>query len=232
MWRAGLLLLALAQPLQAQEVVTAARYISPSAEYGHGALPNGEYAGLEVTTTRGTQRVRLEGQVFEDTAPRLADLDGDGLPEVVTVVSIFDRGAQIMVWALRDGALAPIAWNAPIGTRHRWLAIAGLADLDDDGRIDIAYVDRPHLARVLRVVTVWRAGDDWHIQPVASAEGHTNHRNGAPAIEGGVLDCGQGPEILTADRTWQRVLATRLDAGRLRTRDLGPYRGADSLTCR
>ena len=65
-------------------------------------MPNGEYAGLEVMTSRATHRVRLEGQVFEDTAPRLADLDGDGAPEVVTVVSNFAEGAQVMVWALRD----------------------------------------------------------------------------------------------------------------------------------
>lgn len=231
MWRTICLLVVLAAPAQAQETVTAARYVNLSTEYGHGALPDGEYSGLEVTSTSGTHRVRLEGQVFEDTAPRLADLDGDGAPEVVTVVSIFDQGAQVMVWGLRDGALAPLVWNTPIGTRHRWLAIAGIADLDGDGRMEIAYVDRPHLARVLRVIRVWRDGDAWRADPVASTEGYTNHRYGAPNIEGGVFECGQGPEIVTADREWRRVLATRLVAGRLQTRDLGAYSGAQSLRC-
>jgi hypothetical protein len=232
MWRAFALLLAMAAPVQAQEVVTSARYTNLSTDYGHGAVPNGEFSGLEVTTARGSYLVRLEGQVFEDTVPRLADLDGDGAPEIVTVVSIFDQGAQVMVWGLRDGALAPLVWNAPIGTRHRWLAIAGIADLDGDGRMEIAYVDRPHLARVLRVIRVWRDGTEWRIEPVASAEGHTNHRYGAPDIEGGIAMCGQGPEILTADRGWERVLASRLEGGRLQTRDLGPYAGPDSLRCR
>ncbi|SUZ31859.1 hypothetical protein ROE7235_01610 [Roseibaca ekhonensis] len=231
MWRAICLLVVLAVPAQAQGTVTAARYVDLSTEYGHGALPDGEYSGLEVTSTSGTHRVRLEGQVFEDTAPRLADLDGNGAPEVVTVVSQFDKGAQIMIWTLRGGTLTPVAWNPPIGTRHRWLAIAGIADLDGDGRLEIAYVDRPHLARVLRVVTVWRAGDDWIVAPVASAEGHTNHRYGAPDIEGGIYDCGQGPEIVTADRAWRRSLATRLVDGRLQSRDLGAYSGAASLRC-
>ncbi|MCL1627216.1 VCBS repeat-containing protein [Roseibaca sp. V10] len=231
MWRFVVCLLVFAAPASAQEIITGARYVTPSAEYGHGALPDGEFAGLEVTTAQGSYRVRLEGQVFEDTAPRLADLDGDGAPEVVTVVSIFDQGAQVMVWGLRDGALAPLVWNTPIGTRHRWLAIAGIADLDGDGRMEIAYVDRPHLARVLRVIRVWRAGESWRVEPVASADGHTNHRYGAPNIEGGVFDCGQGLEIVTADREWRRVLATRLVAGRLQTRDIGAYTGPDSLRC-
>lgn len=114
--------------------------------------------------------------MFEDTAPRLTDLDGDGAPEVVTVVSTFAQGARLQIWALRDTGLTPVAATSLIGTRHRWLAIAGVADLDGDGRMNIAYVDRPHLARVLRVVSVWRRGDDWHITPVAQAPGHTNHR--------------------------------------------------------
>lgn len=231
MWRLTAMFLALALPVQAQEPITGARYIDLSNEYAHGAVPEGEFSGLEVTTASGTHRVRLQGQVFEDTAPRLADLDGDGAPEVVTVVSIFDKGAQVMIWGMRDNSLTPVAWNSPIGTRHRWLAIAGIADLDSDGRMEIAYVDRPHLARVLRVIRIWREADRWRVEPIASAEGHTNHRYGAPDIEGGVFDCGQGLEIVTADRSWQRVLASRLVEDRLQIRDLGPYSGAASLRC-
>lgn len=51
------LLMALAVPAQAQEVITDARYISPSAEYGHGEVPNGEFAGLEVTTADGAPNI-------------------------------------------------------------------------------------------------------------------------------------------------------------------------------
>ncbi|NBB98721.1 MAG: VCBS repeat-containing protein [Alphaproteobacteria bacterium] len=225
------LLAGLAAPAQAQDTLMGARYMSPSEAYGHGAVAQGEYSELEVTSRTGTHRVRLDGQVFEDTAPRLADLDGDGVPEVVTVVSQFDRGAQIMIWGLRDSGLTPLAWTPPIGTRHRWLAVAGIADLDKDGRMEIAYVDRPHLARVLRVIRVWRADDAWRVVPVASADGHTNHRYGAPGMEGGIFDCGQGPEILTSDRDWQRVQAARLVNGRLQTRDLGRYSGPNSLRC-
>ena len=115
------------------------------------------------------------------------------------------------------------AETAPIGTRNRWLAIAGIADLDGDGRIEIAYVDRPHLARVLRVLEV---GPGFALREEASAGGHTNHRFGDGFIEGGVSDCGAGPEVLTADPGWSQVQGTRLVDGALVTRDLGPYSGA------
>jgi hypothetical protein len=46
-----------------------------------------------------------------------------------------------------------LAATPHIGSANRWLAPIGAADLDGDGRVEIAYVDRPHLARTLRI---WR----------------------------------------------------------------------------
>lgn len=225
---AGLLAL-LAQPAMAE--ITGASYEGPTDRYGHGVVPGGEYAALEIRIA--PDRVlgaTLPLAVYEDTAPRLADLDGDGSPEVVTVISYPDAGAAVRIWDEveaaddpRGSTIAVVAETDPIGTRFRWLAIAGIADLDGDGRMEIAYVDRPHLARVLRVVEV---GPDFDLREEASAGGHTNHRIGDPGIEGGIEDCGLGPEVLTADPGWSRIQGTRLVAGgRLETRDLGPYRG-------
>ena len=36
-----------------------------------------------------------------------------------------------------------------IGTPRRWLAPVGVADLDGDGRAEIAYVETPHRDKVL-----------------------------------------------------------------------------------
>jgi hypothetical protein len=129
------------------------------------------------------------------------------------------------------GRPAAVASTAPIGRRHRWLAIAGIADLDGDGRVEVAYVDRPHLARMLRVVEFRKTPEAWQITEDAAAPGHTNHRYGAAEIEGGVFDCGAGPEIITADTDWARVQATRLADGALTTRHLGAYTGPESLRC-
>jgi hypothetical protein len=118
-----------------------------------------------------------------------------------------------------------------IGQRHRWLAPLGGADLDGDGFVELAYVDRPHLAKVLRV---WRYREG-AFREVAAAEGLTNHRIGWDHIPGGIRECGQGPEMITADRDWGRVMASRLTGGRIETRALGGYSAeamASAMACR
>ena len=145
---------------------------------------------------------------------------------IVAVESHRDRGARLAIWGLDDGAVQRRAATPFIGTRFRWLAPLGAADLDGDGRMEIAYVDRPHLARVLRV---WRyeAGDG--LREVAQLQGLSNHRIGAPDIAGGIRDCGQGPEMILADAQWRRLVAVTLNDGTLTRRDLGPHRGRDSF---
>ncbi len=163
--------------------------------------------------------------VFEDVAPRLADLDGDGTNEVIVVRSRAGQGAQLAVYRWTGAALELDAATPYIGRANRWLAPLGAADLDGDGAIELAYIDRPHLARTLRI---WRYGDG-RLTQIAAAEGLTNHRIGEPFISGGIRICGVGPEMVTVDPGWSRVIATRLENGRISARDIGPYRGAASM---
>jgi hypothetical protein len=47
-----------------------------------------------------------ETEVFEDLAPRLADLDGDGKAEIIVVQSHRDLGARLAVYGLTpDGPM-------------------------------------------------------------------------------------------------------------------------------
>lgn len=200
--------------------------------YGHGVL--GDTPEWDAMSVRwGAHKpAALEGRtetlvqdpkhVFEDIAPRVQDLDGDGVPEIIVVQSRFDKGARLVVFRAGDGLEQ--AATPYIGTRNRWLAPVGAADLDGDGHIEIAYVDRPHLAKTLRVWR-YRAGA---VEPVASLSGLSNHRIGEPFITGGIRDCGAGPEMITADATWGYVMATRLVDGQLETRALGTF-GPDAI---
>jgi hypothetical protein len=232
MIRAAALALILYGSAAAASDTVSARFADPTDRYGHaimGDLP--EWGRLCLTVTGRDTCVTLpETSVFEDIAPRLHDLDGDGMPEAVVVESSFAEGAALVVYRLDGDRLARIA-TPHIGTRNRWLAPAAIADLDGDGAVEIAFVDRPHLARVLRI---WRFADN-ALTHVADREGLTNHRIGEPFITGGLRDCGQGPEIITADAGWSRVMASRLVGGRVQTRDLGPFSVAAvdaAMTCR
>jgi hypothetical protein len=222
--------------------IAAADYADPVTRYGHDVLGGGgEYETLRLTLSDG-RRLSLTLSaplVFEDLAPRLADLDGDGAPEVLTVESHDRLGAQLRVWTLRDGAPVTAAAFGRIGTRHRWLAPVGAADLTGDGAVEIAYVDRPHLARTLRV---WRylPGPDGtaRAEEIATLPGVTNHRIGETVIHGGIRRCDpdRRPEIILADAAFSEILAIRLEAGGLTPRPLGlpatPDNFARALACR
>lgn len=170
--------------------------------------------------------------VFEDIAPRVVDADGDGAPDVVVVETDPQLGAQLAIYALRHGELVKTAATSHIGQRFRWLAPVGVADLDGDGVIDIAYVDRPHLARILRVWT-WAPGG---LTEIAALEGVTNHRIGDEVIWGGLRDCGEGPELVVADAAFTEILAIRFDGRGLSLRPLGlastPANFSRAMSCR
>lgn len=201
----------------------AARLVAPTDRYGHdvlGGIPRWSALGI------GGLRADLpETLVFEDVAPRLWDVDGDGRPEVVVVEAHVARGARLAVWSADGGRLRRVAATPFIGAPHRWLAPAGIADFDGDGRVEIAYVDRPHLAREL--VFVRLSGD--RLEEVARGPGLTNHRIGDAFIAGGLRDCGAGPELVLAAPDWRRARIVRLGPDGVMARDGGAIAGPAGL---
>lgn len=219
MRRAAFALLAalFAQPAGAE--ITGAAYADPTTRYGHGVLGDAvEWGALELTLPgRKLRFVLPQTRVFEDIAPRLADLDGDGAPEVIVVETDLAKGAQLAIYD-ETGKRAATPF---IGRSNRWLAPIGAADLDGDGRVEVGYIDRPHLAKTLRL---WRL-EGGKMVHLADLEGLTNHRIGQDFISGGVRDCGAGPELVVASADWARVMAVRFTGAALQARDLGPHDG-------
>lgn len=187
----------------------------PTARYGHGVLGDTpEWSRLAVEG--GPSVVLPEDRVFEDLAPRIVDVGGNGTPEFVTVESSATGGAQLAVYGVDRGSLVKIAATPEIGARYRWLAPAAWRDLDGDGAVDLVYVDRPHLAGVLRVWSFAAGG----LYEVDAVEGLSNHRIGVAAIASAVRDCGEGPEIVMPDFEWTGLRAVRFVGRRLEVRTI------------
>ena len=153
------------------------------------------------------------GHVFEDLAPRLADLNQDGRPEVIVVRTNMQRGASLAIY----GVEGLITQTRPIGQTHRWLAPVGVGDFDGNGRVEIAYVETPHLGKVLKIYHFFNR----ELVLATSLQGFSNHRIGDDFISGGVRNCGQGDEIITADASWRRIMATTVRGGGVSSRVVG-----------
>ncbi|MGB0958823.1 MAG: VCBS repeat-containing protein [Halocynthiibacter sp.] len=209
---------------QASAEIVEARYDAPTTRYAHGVLGDDvEYGALVLKTKSGT-RLRLtlpDTQVFEDIAPRLIDLDHDGEPEVVTILSDARLGAALAIY----GEEGLITKTPHIGRAFRWLAPLGAGDLYGDGDMILAYVDRPHLAKVLRL---WRYKDR-RLTAVDSVPNLTAHAIGHDYISGGIVECGNGDEVIAVDANWTRVMSIVFTDGAPVIRPLTTYKNRATM---
>lgn len=219
-----------------------ARLSMPTDRYIHdvrGGIPM--FAQLDVSALScGACRAGTEGRairleptlVFEDVAPRLWDVDGDGRPEIVVVESHIDKGARLVVWDYprHDTAgsteLIRTATTDFIGQPQRWLSPAGHGDFNGDGQNEIAYVDRPHLAREL--VFVRKSGAK--LTEIARIKGLTNHQIGDAFLSGGTRSCKGQDSLILASADWSRIMEVRLSAKGAIVTDLGPLKRKADLT--
>lgn len=206
-------------------------YAGPTDRYDHNIM--GRIRGwsrLEVhvapcsTCESEVRTMRIDQpqtRVFEDFAPRLWDITGDGRPEIVVVESDLSMGSRLAVWEVTDdtsgASLRRLATTAYLGTKFRWLAPVGTADFDRDGTIEIAYVEKPHLDRVLRLVRF----DGNRLANVASLAGVTNHAIGQEQVESLVRTCDGVSEIIALSDDGRHVLAITWDNQGLTPRQIG-----------
>ena len=230
LWLGGVCIAGAAQATP-PDVIVDAWFSEPTTRYDHAVLGDDVEWGalsLEVDACwqcESSQTYRLiirlpETHVFEDLEPRI--IAGDDGPTLVMVVeSSQAQGARLSLYD-EAGLYAATPF---IGRPHRWLAPIGSADLDGDGWPEVAYIDRPHLAKTLRI---WSLRDGELVE-VASKAGLTNHRIGEDFITSGIRDCGDGPEVVTVDAGWSRIIASRLEGGAISSRDVGAFTGQASM---
>jgi len=180
--------------------IAGAWLIEPTTRLHHGALGDAvEAGGFRIRWgAGGSDDYRLDPpDVFEDRRVRLADIDGDGRPEALLVRSSPDTGASLAIYRLAPGRIEPVARSAPLGQGNRWLNPIGVADLDGDGRMEIALVQRPHLDGRMVVLRLEKG----ELVEVASLAGFSNHRLGTRALGlAALIDVTRSgrPQIVTA----------------------------------
>jgi hypothetical protein len=153
----------------------------PTLRYTHGAL--GDQLEAEVLRmsrrSGGVVEFRLPSDsVFEDLIPRIADLDGSQRDAVLVVRSTSNVGAALVAYRLDGGRPRELAATPPLGAENRWLNPIGAADLDGDGRIEVAVVQTPHGEGVLKIY----AFENGKFVEKASRPGYSNHDMGSAQL--------------------------------------------------
>jgi hypothetical protein len=184
--------------------VVKAWYSAPTTRYDHGVLGDAIEAGA--LTVQGKDGAVLSYElddtlVFEDITPRLADLNGDGNAEIITILSSVKLGAALAVFERSGNNLRLVAKTEFIGKTHRWLNVAGIDDFDGNGTPEIALVKTPHLGGALEF---WQLSGS-RLTSVASSAGFSNHVIGTRALQmSAIVDANKNgiPEIIVpaADR--------------------------------
>jgi hypothetical protein len=191
--------------------VAAAWYAQPTTRYRHGILGDTIEGGALQVELRSGRRLsfRLESNdVFEDIAPRIADLDGDGEMEIVTILSSLDKGSSIAVFGLVGDALVLQDRMRSLGEPQRWLNIAGIARYSGARRAEIAFVATPHINGRLGFLRI----SPGRMQIVAAdGSGFSNHVIGSTELRlSATVDIdGDGkPELAlpSQDRTSLRIM--------------------------
>jgi hypothetical protein len=154
----------------------------PTERYPHGILGDRVEAGSLTVVEARPFGLALKGRyalpapmVFEDLAPILADLGGDGRREILVAKSSPDRGAAVAAFSWDGSRIVPFAEAPAIGRPNRWTNLLGAADLDGDGVVEVLTVHTPHIGGVLTAYHRKEAA----LVPVAHARGYSTHAIGS-----------------------------------------------------
>lgn len=198
--------------------------------YAHGIMGDRlEAATLLLLEARDSQlrilaRVDLGGEdVYEGIAPFWADIDGDGLEDLVTTVSKGSLGARLRAYIWDGAVIRQEVDGPPIGRGNRWRHQLTAGPFAPDGAPEIVAVRTPHLAAEMEFFRL----RDGALELTATWPAVTTHLIGSRNLDqtaAGDFNGDGRPEVLALDMTRRFVVAVqrtesgaaeiwRLDAG-------------------
>jgi len=188
-----------------------AQYIEPTDIYPHGTLGDvWEGTGLVVYHEGQFKELQLpDNQIFEDITPRLVDVDGDDTPELICIRTDVNLGGGVAIYRLTETGMEEYAFVREIGTVFRWLNIAAVYDLDQDGNIDLAWVETPHIGGVLKVGRI----QEGEIMVDAEHPFVTNHAIGERNLCGSALD--ETRQLIMSSQSRTKVVYVTYENGEL-----------------
>jgi hypothetical protein len=195
--------------------IAKAWYAEPTSRYRHGVLGDNVEARALIAEAADGRRItyRLdELHVFEDIHPRIADLDGDGRSEIVTILSSLTSGSAVAVFSPSGETFELVARTPFLGKPFRWLNIAAVASFGGGRAPEIAIVATPHIGGKLAFLRL----ENRRLLVIAAAEGFSNHVIGSTELRlSAVADAdGDGrPDLAlpSADRKRLRIVALARD---------------------
>ncbi len=155
---------------------TYAQYAMPTEKYNHGILGDKTEAEQLVVVVDGVfYSYKLpEDYVFEDIRPRLYDVDGDSELEFITIRTNVLRGAGIAIYKITGEQLLEYAFVPEIGTSHRWLNIVAINDLDNDGVVELVWIETPHIGGIIKAAKI----KEGTLQVLSERSQYSNHAIG------------------------------------------------------
>ncbi len=150
-------------------------------------------------------RIDLPGDVvFEGLSPFWADVNQDGVQDLVTTVSDGRVGSRIHVYLSTDAGFTPVDGEA-IGQPSRWQHQLAWTNFGPGGKMELVEVRTPHIGGTVRF---YHYSEDAGLQIIATLNGYTSHvigsRNLDMAVAGDFNGDGQ-PEIVLPSQDRSRI---------------------------
>jgi hypothetical protein len=166
----------------------------------------------------GTQALRIPTDVDATVTPAIGDLDDDGIPEIVTITA-----AGYPVAFHHDGS---VLWTGTVAWPERYSGAIALADLDNDGDVEIIAGNRLYDHQGVHLWTAPQPAGDWSATTAADLDGDgdlevilghaayhhdgSQHYLNAAVLPGypqvANLDADPEPEVLVTNRNGITVL--------------------------